>query len=84
VLIFDEAASALDAATAESFAQTVNALRGEVTMIYIAHALPRALRVDEVVQLGRRGVKKLRLAREEAQQQDHNVGSSDDAASPSA
>jgi len=84
VLIFDEAASALDGATAESFAQTVNALRGEVTMIYIAHALPRALRVDEVVQLGRRGVKKLRLAPEQAAQRDHHVGAPEGAASPSA
>ena len=52
VLIFDEATSALDAQTAEHFARTVNALRGKVTMIFITHALPRSLRVDEVVHVG--------------------------------
>jgi ATP-binding cassette, subfamily B, bacterial HlyB/CyaB len=47
ILIFDEATSALDAETAESFAATINKLRGKVTMIFITHALPRALVVDE-------------------------------------
>jgi subfamily B ATP-binding cassette protein HlyB/CyaB len=52
ILVFDEATSQLDHATAESFAHTVNRLRGRVTILYIAHQLPRALRVDEIVQLG--------------------------------
>jgi ATP-binding cassette, subfamily B, bacterial HlyB/CyaB len=52
VLIFDEATSNLDAPTAESFAQTVNRLRGEVTLLFIAHQVPRGLKVDEVTQLG--------------------------------
>ena len=52
VLIFDEATSALDQETAESFAKTVNGLKGRVTMIFIAHALPRALKIDDVVHLG--------------------------------
>jgi subfamily B ATP-binding cassette protein HlyB/CyaB len=52
VLIFDEATSNLDAPTAESFAQTVNALKGKVTMLFIAHQLPRGLKVDEVLQFG--------------------------------
>jgi subfamily B ATP-binding cassette protein HlyB/CyaB len=52
VLIFDEATSNLDSATAESFAQTVNALKGKVTMLFIAHQLPRGLHVDEVLQFG--------------------------------
>jgi ATP-binding cassette, subfamily B, bacterial HlyB/CyaB len=47
VLIFDEATSALDAQTSESFAATINKLRGKVTMIFITHALPKALVVDE-------------------------------------
>jgi subfamily B ATP-binding cassette protein HlyB/CyaB len=52
VLIFDEATSNLDGPTAESFAQTVNALKGKVTMLFIAHQLPRGLKVDEVLQFG--------------------------------
>jgi subfamily B ATP-binding cassette protein HlyB/CyaB len=52
VLVFDEATSQLDHATAESFAHTINRLKGRVTILYITHQLPRALRVDEIVQLG--------------------------------
>lgn len=55
VLIFDEATSALDADTAEHFARTINALKGKVTMLFITHALPKALKVDRVVQLGGHG-----------------------------
>lgn len=51
VLIFDEATSALDHDTAESFAQTINGLRGSVTMLFITHNLPKALKVDAVLQL---------------------------------
>ena len=54
VLIFDEATSNLDAQTAESFAQTINQLKGKVTMLFIAHNLPRGLQVDEVMQFGAR------------------------------
>jgi len=49
MLIFDEATSNLDAATAEAFAGTVNQLKGRVTMIFIAHQLPANLAVDEKV-----------------------------------
>jgi subfamily B ATP-binding cassette protein HlyB/CyaB len=52
VLIFDEATSNLDQETAEHFARTVNQLKGRVTMLFIAHQLPRTLRVDEVIRLG--------------------------------
>jgi ATP-binding cassette, subfamily B, bacterial HlyB/CyaB len=52
VLIFDEATSNLDQATAESFAGTVNALKGKVTMLFITHGLPKALQVDSVVKIG--------------------------------
>jgi len=52
VLLFDEATSSLDRETAELFARTVNQLRGHVTMLFIAHELPRALQVDEIVRLG--------------------------------
>jgi subfamily B ATP-binding cassette protein HlyB/CyaB len=52
ILIFDEATSSLDPATAEQFARTVNQLRGRVTMLFIAHQLPKGLQVDSVVTLG--------------------------------
>lgn len=52
VLIFDEATSGLDQATAEQFAQTVNQLKGKVTMVFIAHNLPRNLQVDDLFNLG--------------------------------
>jgi subfamily B ATP-binding cassette protein HlyB/CyaB len=52
ILIFDEATSSLDANTAEHFAATVNQLKGKVTMLFITHALPRSLQVDEVVRIG--------------------------------
>ena len=52
ILIFDEATSSLDEATAASFARTVNQLKGKVSMLFIAHQLPKGLRVDEVVRLG--------------------------------
>jgi subfamily B ATP-binding cassette protein HlyB/CyaB len=61
VLIFDEATSALDAETAEHFAKTINALKGKVTMLFITHALPKALRVDEVVHLSRDGSRQLQV-----------------------
>ena len=48
VLVFDEATSSLDVPTAEAFAATVNQLKGQVTMIFITHAMPRTLHVDEV------------------------------------
>lgn len=51
VLIFDEASSALDAQTAALLADTINMLRGRVSMLFIAHALPPGLIVDQVVQL---------------------------------
>jgi ATP-binding cassette, subfamily B, bacterial HlyB/CyaB len=53
VLIFDEAVSNLDQQTAEQFAQTVNKLKGKVTIIFITHQLPKGLQVDEAVILGK-------------------------------
>jgi len=52
VLVFDEATSSLDAPTAEQFARTVNQFRGRVTMVFIAHQLPRGLQVDAAITLG--------------------------------
>jgi len=54
VLIFDEATSGLDHQTAEAFARTINALKGKVTMLFIAHILPRGLQVDGVFSFGPR------------------------------
>ena len=52
ILIFDEAIANLDAPTAEEFIRTVNTLHGRVTILFITHALPRSLKVDQVVRLG--------------------------------
>ena len=52
VLIFDEATSSLDPPTAEAFARTINQLRGKVTMLFVSHALPRNLQVDEIFAIG--------------------------------
>jgi ATP-binding cassette, subfamily B, bacterial HlyB/CyaB len=52
ILIFDEATSSLDVATAEHFCATINQLKGKVTMLFITHALPKNLQVDEIVQIG--------------------------------
>ncbi len=52
ILIFDEATSALDAPTAEAFAKTINQLKGQVTMLFITHALPKGLLVDDILHIG--------------------------------
>ncbi|MDP2136002.1 MAG: peptidase domain-containing ABC transporter [Sulfuritalea sp.] len=57
ILIFDEAASNLDQVTAEHFARTINTLKGQVTMIFITHQIPRGLHVDEVISLGEHGAR---------------------------
>lgn len=54
ILIFDEATSSLDSNTAEHFAATINQFKGKVTMVFITHALPKNLHVDEVVRIGER------------------------------
>jgi len=61
VLIFDEATSALDQDTAESFAKTVNGLKGRVTMLFITHAMPKALKIDEVVHLAKDGSQQFKV-----------------------
>ncbi len=63
VLIFDEATSALDAPTAESFAKTINSLRGKVTMLFITHGLPRGLQVDTLFQLTAEGMQRIQPSR---------------------
>lgn len=51
ILIFDEAVSNLDPETAEQFAQTINKLKGKVTIVFITHQLPKGLQVDSVIKL---------------------------------
>ncbi len=53
ILIFDEAVSNLDQHTAEHLAQTINLLKGKVTILFITHQLPKGLHVDEAVMLGK-------------------------------
>lgn len=53
VLIFDEAISNLDQQTAEQFAQTINRLKGKVTMVFITHQLPKGLLVDKIIDMGK-------------------------------
>lgn len=55
ILVFDEATSGLDAHAAEQIARTVNRLHGRVSILFIAHHLPRGLKVDEVITLGEGG-----------------------------
>ncbi|MBP8924638.1 MAG: peptidase domain-containing ABC transporter [Pseudomonadales bacterium] len=52
VLIFDEATASLDTATAEQIGRTISSLRGRVSMLFIAHSLPRSLQVDQFVRIG--------------------------------
>jgi subfamily B ATP-binding cassette protein HlyB/CyaB len=52
VLIFDEATSSLDAHTAEQIGRTINALKGRVTILFIAHAVPKSIVVDHTVRIG--------------------------------
>jgi ATP-binding cassette, subfamily B, bacterial HlyB/CyaB len=52
ILVFDEATSSLDPATAERFAATVNKLKPAVTVLFIAHQLPKGLAVDDIFALG--------------------------------
>jgi subfamily B ATP-binding cassette protein HlyB/CyaB len=51
ILILDEATSSLDAQMASALVETVNTLRGRVSVLFIAHAVPGELAVDAVVEL---------------------------------
>ena len=75
ILVFDEATSALDTSTAEHFAQTINTLRGKVTMLFITHGLPKGLHVDAVYRLGQHGAQRVSLAPQSAVQSapTHNI-----------
>jgi subfamily B ATP-binding cassette protein HlyB/CyaB len=49
ILNFDEATSNRDEKTANAFGETINALRGKVTIVLIAHRLPVALKGIESI-----------------------------------
>jgi len=51
ILIFDEATSSLDTITASHIAQTINQLKGKVSILFITHQMPENLVVDNVVRL---------------------------------
>jgi len=51
ILIFDEATSNLDDETASAFGETINQLRGKVTILMIAHKLPSNLQRMQTVYL---------------------------------
>lgn len=53
VLIFDEAVSGLDDVAMEQIAQIANDLKGRVTILFITHKVPRSLKVDTHLQLGK-------------------------------
>jgi len=53
VLVLDESVSNLDVVTAEQFARTINSFKGQVTILFITHQLPRALKFDMVCEIGR-------------------------------
>ena len=52
VLIFDEATSSVDGATAEQLGRTISALKGRVTILFIAHLLPKSLQFDQILRIG--------------------------------
>lgn len=62
ILIFDEATSALDSATSEHFAQTINSLKGRVTILFITHGLPKGLNIDAIYRLTPQGVQAVSCA----------------------
>ena len=51
ILVLDESTSGLNEASAEKIAETVNSLRGKVSMLFIAHKVPKSLKVDRHVEL---------------------------------
>jgi subfamily B ATP-binding cassette protein HlyB/CyaB len=54
ILIFDEATSSLDPLTAEQVARTISALKGKVSLLFIAHQVPKSLQIDHIVRIKER------------------------------
>ena len=55
LLIMDEATANLDAHASEHIAQTMNQLKGYMTILFIAHHVPKGLKPDEVLVVGGKG-----------------------------
>ncbi|HZR01650.1 MAG TPA: ATP-binding cassette domain-containing protein, partial [Burkholderiales bacterium] len=55
VLVFDEATSNLDRETADAVGRTIEALRGHVTIVMIAHEVPRSVVLDQSISLAEPG-----------------------------
>ena len=53
LLVLDEATSALDSLTERDFANAMDALKGRVTILAIAHRLSTVMRCDEIILLNR-------------------------------
>lgn len=51
VLIFDESTANLDPVSAQAVAETVNQLKGKLTILFVAHHLPPNLQVDRTLLL---------------------------------
>lgn len=51
ILVFDEATSSLDPELAEGLVETINALRGRTSVLFIGHRLPERLKCDTVVRI---------------------------------
>jgi subfamily B ATP-binding cassette protein HlyB/CyaB len=51
ILIFDEAAASVDSTLAQALIETVNGLRGRLSIVFVAHELPPGLRYDQLVEL---------------------------------
>src|SRR6185295_12431135 len=51
ILIFDEATSNLDDEAANAIAETINQLRGKVTILIIAHILPKSIEATETLHI---------------------------------
>ena len=51
ILFLDEATSALDSQTEYDVSEAINGLKGEVTLVFIAHRLSTAKRADRVIYL---------------------------------
>lgn len=51
LLVMDEATSSLDAQTEHEISAALNALRGQVTQIWVAHRLSTVMRADQVLYL---------------------------------
>jgi ABC-type multidrug transport system fused ATPase/permease subunit len=49
ILFLDEATSALDSQTEHDVSEAINGLKGEVTLVFIAHRLSTAKRADRVI-----------------------------------